>query len=166
MKKWTNLIESDENTERLRRRAMATGDEKDWDNYEGRLIRQGDLPRALDRLAERASMERMDLVRRLLEKAKGLPAGKVVMLTGMMRAWMGSTPQVGQPPATDMPRRDNWLVLAVTGGNLRVSYMRSQTLTATRWSPPYLFPKQEVDNIRFYIADMRPGHLPKDYGNR
>lgn len=163
MSKWDYLIETDEQTRQLRRRALETGADTDWDAYENYLIRQGELPRALDRLAERASLSRMDLVRRLLDKASGLPKGKVVMLTGMLSAWMGETPQLSQPPRGHARRRESYLVLTVSGNSLRVRMLRHHSPSYTRWSQAYLFPAKEVSDVRFYIADLGPGHLPDDY---
>ena len=105
-------------------------------------------------LARRCSLSRMDLVRRLLDKAKGLPPGQVVMITGFLNRNDPSEEPI------DTKLRQSWLVLNATGNELRVRRMRVQTLMYTHWTQSHLFPKSKVTDPRFYIATLRPEHLP------
>ena len=108
-KRWDNLLE-DARTDRLKKLALRSGDEKDWANYEQALVRHGDLSRAIRHIAGRASLERLDIVRRLMDHTKDV-VGKEVMATGQLD---GETV--------------TWLVTEVTGNNLRVRRRISTSL--------------------------------------
>ena len=155
MKPWDKLVEADEAAERLRRRAIGTQDERDWDRYRQELIRQGDGARVLDRLARKATLDNLQSIRKLLDIAHGM--NHSVLLTTRMSPWYGETPQMGIPPESP---EITLLVLTVTGNTLRVRTMRSQTIMKTRWSEPYNLNLDRTTAGTFRVVILRPVDNP------
>jgi hypothetical protein len=148
MKKWDHLIESDAVIQRLKLKASRTSDPKDWENYEGALVRDRQLPRRINELASSASLDQRDKLIRLIDKVQGLAGNQVLMVTGMM----------GTPP-----ERETWLVLALSGNTLRVRRAMTARLGEWRWTSPRPFPKDAVSEQRFYVIGMDKDQLPGDY---
>ncbi|MHA2064979.1 MAG: hypothetical protein ACXABY_11450 [Candidatus Thorarchaeota archaeon] len=144
-KRWDELLEDSSSRKlNLQRKALKNADEKDWANYEGALIRDGEISRSLRLLAGRASLEHMDIVRKLIGQVETVP-GKELMASGM----------VDGVPTT-------WLVLKVTGNNLRVRKRIAISLMGSRWDTMIkLLNKDTVTNLKFHIADMRPEDMPR-----
>lgn len=149
-KRWDDLIEDMSGRHKhLRAKALQTGVDKDWDSYEGALIRDGEITTALRRLASAATMENLASIRRVMDKVKPIQ-GKELMATGTV---------LGKPAT--------FLVMEVTGSSIRVRERISMSLMGSRWvSMPKLLDKKTGAGLRFHIADMRPEDMPKEYGKK
>jgi len=149
-KRWDELLESTAGVKaNLQKKALYTGDEKDWANYEGALIRDGELKIAIRTLERRATLSNMTTIRKLVDYVKAVP-GQELMATGMLK---GS-------PAT-------WLVMEITGNSLRVRRRIATGLMGSRWdSTPKLLTKSTSPDLRFHVAAMREEDMPRTPGKK
>jgi len=165
MKEWEHLLESDGHTETLRRRALKTQDDNDWANYEHALIRQGEVSRALDRMVKRASLDRMDLVRRVLEQVQAQPNYALLLTTRHVQQAAPSAVRTRAPSDVGpMEVESTYLIVSVTGSSLRVRRRIGQPglVSGTRWGPPTTINPKDVQNGRLNIAGMRPEDMPPE----